>query len=213
MIVDLLTADGSWIVPYLETLSDWCTARGDRSRMYTNHKEVRGGDVLFILGYLKIIPKKYRDLYGKALVIHESDLPSGRGFAPMSWQISEGAQEIVFTLFEADDGVDTGPIYFKKTLLLSGTELFPEWRKKQGELTIRMAKRFLQSYGEVKPSQQEGDGSYFEKRSSKDDEMLVTMTLAECFDRIRVCDPERYPAWFQYRGRKFKVLVEPLSEE
>ena len=47
-------------------------------------------------------------LHKNNLVIHASDLPQGKGWSPMPWQIAEGRNDIVFTLFEAVAGVDAG---------------------------------------------------------------------------------------------------------
>jgi methionyl-tRNA formyltransferase len=213
MIVDLLTQEGSWIVPHLQSVTTWCHKNGYNTRLYTNHHDIRGGGVLFILGYLKIVGKDYRDRYEEALVIHESDLPKGRGFAPMSWQIASGSNKITFTLFKADDAVDSGPVYMKRKLMLNGTELFEEWRRKQGDLTVEMVKEFLTIQNLKVAEDQVGEASFYEKRSRKDDELQENLTLAECFDRIRVCDPKNYPAWFQFRGRNFKIILEPLSKK
>ena len=44
----------------------------------------------------------------------------------MFYQILEGKNDIVFTLFEADKGVDSGDIYLQKTLKLRGNKLYEE---------------------------------------------------------------------------------------
>ena len=50
-------------------------------------EELIGGDICFLLGCYEIIGKKYLSLYNHNIVIHETDLPQGRGWSPMSWQI------------------------------------------------------------------------------------------------------------------------------
>ena len=73
--------------------------------------DLLGGDMCFYLSYGRIVDAQTRARYRNNLVVHESDLPKGRGWSPMSWQILEGAHRIPVTLLEAVDEVDAGPIY------------------------------------------------------------------------------------------------------
>jgi methionyl-tRNA formyltransferase len=34
--------------------------------------------------------------------------------------------------------------------------------------------------------------------------------LGEAFDLLRVADPERYPAFFEHRGRTYRIRIDPL---
>jgi len=52
--------------------------------------------IVFILGYHKIIKKEYLKNNKYNIVVHESDLPKGKGWVPLFWQILEGKNEIVF---------------------------------------------------------------------------------------------------------------------
>ena len=45
---------------------------------------------MFVIGYTKILPKEFLEGNKLVLVIHESDLPKGKGFSPVQWQILEG---------------------------------------------------------------------------------------------------------------------------
>jgi methionyl-tRNA formyltransferase len=37
------------------------------------------------------------------------------------------------------------------------------------------------------------------------------MPLAEQFDLQRICDPERYPAFFELHGHRYKLTLDKLS--
>jgi len=52
------------------------------------------------------------------LVVHESDLPRGKGFAPVKWQILDGKKEIPVCLLETTEQVDSGDILGKYTFNL-----------------------------------------------------------------------------------------------
>jgi methionyl-tRNA formyltransferase len=44
------------------------------------------------------------------LVVHESDLPVGKGFAPIQWQLLEENNEIIISFLQAHGLVDSGDI-------------------------------------------------------------------------------------------------------
>ncbi len=69
------------------------------------------------------------------LVIHESDLPKGKGWSPVTWQVLEGKDVIPITLFEAAKNVDAGDIYLQEFIHLDGSELLEEIKHKQGVYT------------------------------------------------------------------------------
>ena len=49
-----------------------------------------------------------------SVCFHPSILPAFRGGAALSWQIFEGASESGISIFQPDEGVDTGPLYLQK---------------------------------------------------------------------------------------------------
>ena len=137
--VAVLTSPHQWFVPYAEQLSQELLCP-----LFLRHEDVPPSvETLFILSYHRIIPEQYLKLHRHNLVIHASDLPQGKGWAPLTWQVIEGKNDIVFTLFEADASTDNGPFYLKKTLHLSGYELAPELRALQAQLCVSMCKEYL----------------------------------------------------------------------
>jgi methionyl-tRNA formyltransferase len=209
MKVHFLSPENSWILPFVESLISDLQNLYTEVFLYHDHNQLPKGDLLFILGYLRIIPKDILQLHKHNLVIHESDLPKGKGFSPMSWQIAGGFDQITFSLFEAEKDLDSGDIYLQKELILEGNELFPEWRDKQGKLTCQMVKEFLRKYPEIEGKPQRGLSSIFRQRNHNDDQLNIDISIKENFDLLRVCDPENYPAWFSYKNRKYKVYIKP----
>ena len=78
-------------------------------------------------------------LHRHNLVVHESALPQGQGWSPMTWQILEGASSIPITLFEAIADLDAGPLYLQQHIDLHGHELVEEWRALQAQATFEFA--------------------------------------------------------------------------
>ncbi|WP_435641546.1 methionyl-tRNA formyltransferase [Micavibrio aeruginosavorus] len=66
-------------------------------------------DIFIVSGWYHILPRKWRDL-APAYGLHASLLPSYSGGAPLVWAMINGEKETGITLFQFDDGVDSGPI-------------------------------------------------------------------------------------------------------
>lgn len=165
MKIAILTSPNQWFVKYAKELNNKIM----KSSLFYDHKDLNSlNDILFILAYHRIIDEEYLNLNKHNIVIHESDLPEGKGWAPLFWQILEGKNEIVFSMFEASSRIDDGDIYMKKSLILNGTELNTELREKQGLLTIQMCLEFIKNYEKYKyPTSQLGKESFYKKKNIK----------------------------------------------
>lgn len=63
--------------------------------------------------------------------MHESDIPKGKGWSTLFWQILEEQNKIRVTLFEAGKKVDSRRIYAWKWFKFDGHELVDELRVAQ----------------------------------------------------------------------------------
>ena len=145
MNVAILTTSNQWFERYAIELS-----KSINCKLFFKHEELTSFDIIFILSYHKIIPQKILISNKHNIVIHESALPKGKGWAPIFWQILDDKNNIPFTMFEASDGVDSGDIYMQKILKLTGLELNAELREKQAYFTIKMCLEFLKNYEKYK---------------------------------------------------------------
>ncbi|OOV88584.1 formyltransferase family protein [Oceanospirillum linum] len=206
MKIAILTSPGQWFEHYAQVLSE----KLNNAPVYLDHKEIGSPfDVVFILSYHKIIDSNYLEKHKHNIVIHESDLPKGKGWAPLFWQVLEGNKEIVFTMFEAADGVDKGDVYMKKTLQLTGSELNKELRKKQAELTLQMCQEFINEYDTFKqPTPQTGSESFYPKRTAQDSKLDVNKTIKEQFNLLRIVDNNSYPAFFELDDCRYRLTIE-----
>ena len=197
----LVDNPNSWIIPFAEELKVELNGRGHDTYLLKSTNMVEKGDILFLLSCEHIFKKLDLNTYN--LVVHESALPLGKGWSPVSWQILEGKNIIPVTLFEAGTKVDSGEIYFQENIELNGYELVNEIRKKQGLATIHLALRFVDNCNCLISQKQQGKSTYYPRRTPKDSELDVNKTIAEQFNLLRICDNERYPAFFQLGGRKY----------
>jgi methionyl-tRNA formyltransferase len=200
------------IFSYLEK---WKANNANRHKIrLTTSKDVEGGDILFLISCTEIIDQNIRNKFKKTLVIHESDLPKGRGWSPMIWQILEGSNIIPITLLEAEDKVDSGAIWQKKFVKLEGHETSSEINSKIFPEKIKMIDFAIEHFDDITPSLQENTvPTYFLKRTSKDSEIDVEKPISKQFNLLRIADPERYPCFFRFRNHKYKISIEKINDD
>lgn len=173
-------------------------------------KELTEGDVLFLISCNEIIEEIDRRKFTKTLVIHASNLPQGRGWSPHIWQIIEGNSELTVTLLEAEDKVDSGNVWKRINISIAPHELHDEINEKLFQAEIQLMNFAIVSFFDVKPVAQSVDiePTYYPKRSPEDSRINVHKNLYEQFNLLRVCDPERFPAFFEIHGHKFTLKLE-----
>lgn len=166
-------------------------------------------DFCFCLSLGQIVPADFRARFRHTLVVHASDLPKGRGWSPLTWQIIEGQNRIPVTLFEAAERVDSGAIYAQRWIEYQGHELIDELRAALAVATLDLCRWFVDSYPvsaeQARP--QQGEESFYPRRRPGDSQLDATKPLAEQFDLLRVVDNQRYPAFFECRGHRYRLSI------
>ncbi len=196
---------GSWIIPYAKKLQSLLLELNHDVELIHSHEDIQKGDVLVLLSCEQIL--KNLNLNVHNLVVHESALPQGKGWSPLTWQILEGKNKIPITLFEATQKIDAGVIYDQDYILLDGNELVEELHSLQGEKTIELIMKFIKNYPTTTFKKQKGVESFYPKRTPKDSELDIEKTINEQFNLLRVCDNEKYPAFFYKNGIKYYIKI------
>ncbi|WP_172399504.1 UDP-4-amino-4,6-dideoxy-N-acetyl-beta-L-altrosamine N-acetyltransferase [Campylobacter jejuni] len=203
MKIAILTSPNQWFIPYAKKLNQLIK----NSELFLNHKEIFNFDIVFILSYHQIIDKKFLKQNKHNIVIHASNLPQGKGWAPLFHQIIEGKNEITFSLFEANEKADNGDIYLQKNLKLNGLELYEELREKQATFTLDTCLEFLKLYPNIKAKKQKGQESFYPKRNPKNSELDINKSLKEQFNLLRIVSNEEFPAFFYKDSKKFILKI------
>ena len=164
-------------------------------------------DILFILNFTKKIPLSKFNLQKFNLVIHESPLPKGKGFAPLQWQILENKKNIVFSMININNKIDSGPIAMTGKLKLSGLELYDEIRFLQAKKTFEMIEKFLKNYPKIKIIKQIGKSTYYKKRNPKDSQLNVNKSILSQFNILRIANNNEWPAFFYYKNKKYIIKI------
>lgn len=211
MRITLLTDNPkSWIVPFAQQLHDALVARGHDVIRCARASDIPDGDIACFLSCEHIVSKEILQRNRHDLVVHESALPAGKGFSPLTWQILEGKNEIPITLFEAVEALDAGLVYFQETLRFEGHELVEELRAEQGKKTVELLLRFIDAYPHVRGVPQQGTSTTYRRRTSRDSALDPHRSIAEQFNLLRVVDNERYPAYVTHRGHQYRIAMDHM---
>lgn len=201
--------------PINSCLQNWIEANKDKHDVTLTRKKeaLPGGDILFLISCSEIIQAKHRDTYRFSLVLHASDLPKGRGWSPHIWELLAGAEEITVCLLEAEDKVDSGKIWGKITIQIPRHALWDEINQHLFKAEIELVNLAITSFNTIKPIEQDKliEPNYHRLRSPSDSQIDPNKSIADQFNQIRVCDPQRYPAFFELHGHRYQVKLEKIS--
>ena len=212
MKIEILTTDPQHpINPYLKKL---------KSDLENNHSvsiirfanEVSEGDFLFLISCNEKVSSKALEKFKYALVLHASDLPKGRGWSPHIWEIIDGAGQITLSLLDAADVLDGGDIYKKVYIDIPRSALFNEINDLLFSAEIQLIKYAIDNFGYLQktPQRRDIESTYYKKRKPADSRVDPNKSIREQFNLIRICDPDRFPAFFELEGETFKLVLEKL---
>lgn len=161
------------------------------------------GDYLFLISCLEIVNEETRKNFKQCYVIHESNLPKGRGWSPLAHQVLEGKKEITVSVIKCADPVDSGDIVKQSRIYLDGSELSDEIHKKAFYVKASLIPSVIRDPECVK---QTGEPTYYKRRTPEDSELDINQSILSQFNLLRICEP-RYPAFFRHLGFRYEVSL------
>ena len=200
--------------PVWSRLEEWVEINQQEHeiQLVSTVNSLTGGELLFLISCHEIVRSEVSEQYGAALVIHASDLPEGRGWSPHIWQVLEGKKDIVVSLLEVAEEVDSGRIWKKLEFSLGGHELSHEIDQKLFDTELQLLDFAVSEYGTIVPVEQDSNAAtYYRKRTPAHSVVAPETTFAEQFDLLRVANPIRYPAYIDYRGYRYKIVLEKVA--
>ena len=213
MRISILCSDDEH--PVNSYLERWIARHNERHdiELVRRKNELGSGDILFLISCSELIDQNTRDRFGASLVLHASDLPEGRGWSPHIWQILEGKNSITLSLLEAEDSVDSGAIWKKIVIDVPVHALWNEINHALFGAELELMTFAVSEFGRVFPLAQplNAPGTYYPRRTAEDSQLDPDVSISEQFNKIRVCDPTRYPATFELFGVKYKLIVEKID--
>jgi methionyl-tRNA formyltransferase len=208
--VEILCSDR--LHPINAYLIEWASkfrARAD-VRIARRASELTGGDFLFLVSCHEVVDRATRDHFTHALVVHASDLPRGRGWSPHIWQVLQGNTEITVTLLEAADKIDSGDIWKQLDVHVPDHAICAEINDAIFQAVLDLMDYAVENQDSVvtRPQRLDIEPTYYPHRRPEDSKLDLDKSLAEQFDLLRVADPERYPAYLEFRGHTYLLRME-----
>ena len=182
----------------------------------SSHTDISSSfDLVISCGYARIIPSNYLSAPKNGLVVfHSSDLPEGRGWAPLFYTIMLKKKRLTQTLFYATEDVDAGPIIAKAHYPIDDCMHIGTLRKIDDELTCMLLKETVQDLAAHRVAaveQDHGAATYWKKRVPSDSRIDPSSNVAELFDLMRAL-PAEYAAYFQRDGKTFRIKLQREDE-
>lgn len=209
MKITFLCSDASH--PVYKYLLEWAELNKAKNQIKIVHskKDLQGGDLLIMISCSEIITSRERSLYAKSLVLHASDLPRGRGWSPHIWEIMNGAQKLTVSLIEAEDLVDSGSIWHQIQIEIPKDALWDEINHRLFEAELLLIDFAVRDFSTIAPKKQNSDipPTYYKRRGPNDSEINPELSISSQFNKIRVCDPKRFPAYFFLHGSKYIISL------
>ena len=203
----LLDNSNDWIKKYIKKFKYLKKSKKYNSKIFTNYRKIKNYDIVFVISYTKILKSSFLKKNKLTLVVHASNLPKGKGFSPIQWQILEKKNEINFCLLRAATKVDSGEIYEKDFISLDGTELYDKIRYFQAIATMKIIYRFLKKYPNVISIQQNGKSTFYRRRTKKDSILNINLPIKKLFNQMRIANNEKWPSFFIYKKKKYVIKI------
>ena len=168
-------------------------------------------DLIIESGVYTIIPKHYLSIPKYGIIgIHESPMPEGKGHAPLQWAVLNKRNNLTISLYKLSPKVDGGNIIYQYNMGINKTDTYLDLERKRQEGIILCFEEFLKELKEgiIVLRKQSGVGSYHQKRIPLNSELDINKPLIDLWDNIRICDNEKYPAYFYIEGKKITLKYE-----
>lgn len=212
--ITLISDQHSWVKDHLNELENQLIQQGHRLTIADRMEDIPVGDVVFCLGFGQLVPGHILKKNTHNLVVHESALPKGKGWSPLTWQILEGKKRIPISLIEAERKVDNGCIYLQEYMSFVGHELVDELRQIQWMHSMKLCLKFISEYPKVLANArfQKGPGSYYPRRIPEDSKLDANKNLRDQFNLMRVADNQRYPLFFEMHGNQYQLSIKKRNK-
>ena len=194
-MVNIIVSEKPWHSHIAKHMTDSC---GGRWFHISNKSEFTAGALaalkptnVFIPHWSHIIDKEIYENYN-CIIFHMTDLPYGRGGSPLQNLIARGHAHTKISAIRCGKGIDTGDVYLKRPLRLSGTarEIFDR------SSTIIEGMIYAIVMENLTPTPQEGNPTMFRRRKKEQSNIVQLEDLGALYDLIRMLDCEGYPPAF-----------------
>lgn len=171
-------------------------------------------DLLLTIAFGKILPLNILSATRHGSInMHFSLLPRWRGAAPVQRAIEAGDELSGITIFALDQGMDTGPIYLKKSYPIPTNDSSGEVLETLSQLGPDLIFETIDLISSgVEPTPQEEVGVSYAAKVTKDEAQIQWEESAEIVCRkIRAFTPEP-GSWTRWRGEPLRISQSEIAD-
>lgn len=166
-------------------------------------------DWLFIIGWSQIARRPVLEAPRKGVLgMHPTLLPEGRGRAAIPWAILKGLKQTGVTLFQLDEGVDTGPILAQEVVPIGERETATTLYERVNDAHRTLIRRIWPDLvnDRIQPvPQDDSRATVWPGRKPEDGRIDPTMTVEEV-DRLVRAVTRPYPgAFIDLDGKRLRI--------
>ena len=167
--------------------------------------------MVVLWSYRKIIPDISR--IRNTVVFHSSDLPAGKGWAPIFNTITRKLDYYTITGILASDSVDAGDVVVKARFKMNVSYTATILRRWDDEICAILIKEMVAKFGgnRLVGKPQPGSENFYARRRPEQNEIDTTRPFSDAVDLLRACEVS-HPAFFVYEGHRFQVTLKPETE-
>lgn len=165
-------------------------------------------DLIVLWSFRKIV--RHSNASDNVIIFHSSDLPDGRGWAPIYNTLARDMATYTVTGIKLAEPVDSGDVVIKATFPMLPGYTASALRRFDHELSILLTAKVLERFKgrPLHGRSQSGEGSYYQRRRPEESEIDISRPFAELIPHLRACEPH-HPAYFFHEGEKYLIAISP----
>jgi methionyl-tRNA formyltransferase len=166
--------------------------------------------------YELVVPWNYKKIIqgykcNNIVIFHSSDLPKGKGWAPIFNAFANKLEEYVISAILLDENVDAGDVICKAKFKIKNNYTAEFIRQVDEEITMIMIAKILEKFKGIKLTgikQDKTKESYYKRRYPKDNKLDINTELRNLIPMLKGCE-KKHPSFFEYNGDEFIVSIKP----
>ena len=164
-------------------------------------------DLIILWSFQKIIKKLPQE--NNVILFHSSDLPEGKGWAPIYNTIVRKKKYFTISGIIANEKVDAGNIIVKAKFKIQDNYTAEYLRKWDHEISIMLIREILKkNIVKIKGKKQISKGDTYPRRFEKENEINIKSSFSQTINHIRACE-DNHPAFFYLNKTKYLIKIEP----
>lgn len=167
-------------------------------------------DLLISVGYPYIITEKTLKIPKYAINVHPTLLPKYAGALTGAYVLINGESETGVTVHHISKDVDAGDIIIRKKVKLDMFDTVKSIMSKTSKIEPNIlyeAVQMLKNGNAPRIPQNRSNVIEYKNRTPEDSEIDWNKPLKSQYNKIRACDPEKYPAFFYINEEKVYIKL------